>query len=135
MTAVSAIANLLAFPFPDGTEAVTHLPVYLSLPRMKKCSGYILFLYVLFCTVVPCTMIDNCDSKGCTEQTSRKDTNKDCNNCSPFSICSSYHGFTTGTVATTIDPIFPQNTSVFRDYYFSFKPAYYSSHFQPPRAG
>ena len=136
MTVVSVRVDLLCNALHcAGMIGLLQSAVSLSLPRMKKCIGYILLLYVLFCTLVPCTFIDKCDSKGCTERTSRKDANKDCNNCSPFSICSSSHGFTMGAMATLTDPVLLQNSPVYSDYYFSFKPAYYSTHFQPPREG
>jgi hypothetical protein len=137
MTAVSAsvkYCTLLIF-FIRYEGAADPLPVYLSLPRMKKCIGYILFLYILFCALVPCTFNNKCDSEGCTEQTSRKDANRDCNSCSPFSICSFSGGFTIGTIATLTVPDLCQISLVYKDYYFSYKPAYYASHFQPPRAG
>jgi hypothetical protein len=102
--------------------------------RMKKCIGYILFLYILFCAVVPCTIIDNYEDES-TEQTSHKNTNKDCNNCSPFSICSPSPGFTIGAITTTIAPVIPETLLVYSNYYFSFKSEYYSSFFQPPRSG
>ncbi|MBD0287067.1 MAG: hypothetical protein ICV79_16805 [Flavisolibacter sp.] len=100
---------------------------------MKEWIGYILSLYILFCAVVPCTIMDNCEQSKHSEQASNTDTKKDCNNCSPFSMCASCHGFTLSTVTTAIEPVAFNRSPSYSDYYSSSKSEYYSRFFQPPR--
>ena len=114
---------------------VLHYLFKLPLQPVKRWVGYILSLYVLFCAVVPCTIIDNCEDDQKTEQTSKQEEKKDCNNCSPFSICSASHGFTLATIGTTVEPIVFNSSPAYSDYYFSAKSEYHPSLFQPPRAG
>lgn len=102
---------------------------------MKKWFGYLLSLYILLCTVVPCTLLDECTDEPNTEQTSHNDTRKDCNSCSPFSVCSSYHGFTLITILTNVAPAGAGEPPACTDYCFSSTFGYYSTLFQPPRTG
>lgn len=105
----------------------------LPLHPVKTWIAYILSLYILFCAVVPCSIIDNCEDDQKTEQTSKQEDDKDCNNCSPFSICSSCHGFTINTVTASIEPVVFHTSPNYSDYNVSSKSEYYPSLFQPPR--
>ena len=105
---------------------------HLPLQPVKTWVAYILTFYILFSAVVPCSMIDNCGEE-CTEQTSDSDHKKDCNNCSPFSICASASGFTLNSISTSLELITFKNSPTHSEYYFSSKSEYYSSLFQPPR--
>ena len=107
----------------------------LPLQPVKKWIAYILSFSILFCVVVPCSIFDNCEEKEHTEQTSGSDHKKDCNDCSPFSICSSAPGFTFCAVATSLEPVVFYNSPVYSEYCISSPSAYYSSLFQPPRVG
>ena len=100
---------------------------------MKIWIGYILSIYILLCTIVPCTLIDHCDQDQQTEQTTDKDSEKGCSDCSPFSICSSSHGFTLNTIIPSIQPALFNSLLAYSEYYVSSRSDYYSSLFQPPR--
>ena len=104
----------------------------LLLHPLKTVITYILSLYILFSAVVPCSVFDNCEDQTHTEQSSNSDHRKDCNNCSPFSICSSASGFTFNNENTSLEPVVFHNSPSYNDYYFSSKSEYYSSLFQPP---
>jgi len=114
---------------------VINYPFKLPLHPVKTWIAYILSLYILFCAVVPCSIIDNCEDDQKTEQTSKQGENRDCNNCSPFSICSSCHGFTFNTVTAPIEPVAFHTSLTYSDYNVTSKSEYYSSLFQPPRLG
>ncbi|MFL5789348.1 MAG: DUF6660 family protein [Flavisolibacter sp.] len=47
-----------------------------------------LSFYILFNGVVPCSVFDNCQEY--SELRTSSDHKKNCNKCSPFSICSSW---------------------------------------------
>ncbi len=102
---------------------------------MKKWIAYILSFYILFSAVVPCSIFDNCEEGENTEQTSNTGHKKDCNDCSPFSICSAAHGFTDNSNHPVIEPIDVYSSLSYGEYYFSFKSEYHASLFQPPRIG
>ncbi|WP_394350034.1 DUF6660 family protein [Agriterribacter humi] len=102
---------------------------------MKNCIACILAIYILFSAVVPCSFFDNCEEEQSTAGSAGSDHKKDCSNCSPFSICSSAPGFTLNTISTSFEPVAFNNSPAYSEYCFSFKSGYYSSLFQPPRAG
>lgn len=103
---------------------------------MKTWCGYILFLYILFSAIVPCTIIDDCVRGEGTEQASGNGSaKKDCCACSPFSICSSNHGFTLHTVTTTWEPVVIRISPTYRNYNCSLASSDPESPFQPPRHG
>jgi len=109
------------------------IPFSLPLRRMKKWIAYILSFYILFSAVVPCSIFDKCEDDQHIEQTSNKEQRKDCNNCSPFSFCSSTHGFTQSTINTSIETVQFNTLPTYSDYHFSSISEYHSSLFQPPR--
>jgi hypothetical protein len=94
-----------------------------------------LLLYILFSTVVPCSVFDNCGQEEHTGQASHTDHTKDCNGCSPFSICSAAHGFTISSNMPSVKPLQWHSSPAYGELYLSFTSAYYSSYFQPPRFG
>jgi hypothetical protein len=98
-----------------------------------KLLAYILSFYILFCAVAPCYLFDNCESSEQYE-TRKEDPLKDCNNCSPFSTCSSCHGFAFGQEAMTVLPLVFNVQQVYADQSFSFSEGYDVSFFQPPRS-
>src|SRR6476660_418447 len=100
---------------------------------MKHWISFLLSLYILFCTVVPFTVFDNCKQDEMTSQTSDKDCEKNCSNCSPFSMCSSTPVFTFRPLSMAIEPLVFEISPFYNNYYFSSKPGYYPSFFQPPR--
>jgi hypothetical protein len=102
---------------------------------VKNFIAYILAFYVLVSAIVPCSIIDNCEEEQVTEQTSHQEENKDCDNCSPFSICASSSGFTLNTTIATIESIAFSTVHSYSDYYVSSKSEYHSRLFQPPRLG
>ncbi len=112
-----------------------HSSVSLPLHPVKKGIAYILAIYILLSAVVPCSIIDNCEEEEHTEQTSNSEHEKDCNNCSPFSICSSASGFTLTAANTSLEPVEFHNSPTYSEYCFSSKSEYYPSLFQPPRVG
>jgi hypothetical protein len=103
--------------------------------RMKKWIACILSFYILFSALVPCSVIDHCGDEEQTRQSSHSEHKKDCNNCSPFSICSSAPGFPLYSVNTSLEPIAFYNRPAYSEYYFASRSAYYASLFQPPRFG
>ena len=128
------IPGALSIPLETLATIIKTLPknkVYLC--SQLKILAYILTFYVLFCTVVPCTLFDKCEEQEQTTQSSKSNPSKDCNNCSPFSICASCHGFTINYECVNLIPLeFPFKQS-YNNYYFSSKSEYYFSFFQPPR--
>ena len=101
---------------------------------MKSLIAYLLSFYILFSAVVPCSIVDNCEEDP-TEKTSGSDNEKNCNNCSPFSICNAASGFTLSSENITLIPLMLYNSPTYSEYYFSSKSEYYPSLFQPPRVG
>ncbi|MFN2439754.1 MAG: DUF6660 family protein [Chitinophagaceae bacterium] len=112
---------------------LTIIPGYLYI--RLKILAYILSFYILFSAVVPCSIIDNCEEEEDREQTSNSNHKKDCNNCSPFSICSYASGFILNGVNITLEPVVFHNSPTYSEYYFSSKSEYYPNLFQPPRVG
>jgi hypothetical protein len=100
---------------------------------MKKWISYLLAFYILFSAIVPCSIFDNCEDEHQTQQSSKPLPVKDCNNCSPFSICASAHGFIINFEALTLEPAAFYNSSSYSEYYLSTKSEYFFTHFQPPR--
>jgi hypothetical protein len=97
-----------------------------------KILAYILSFYILFSAVVPCSIFDKCDNEKQTAETSKSFPVQDCNNCSPFSICAA-HGFTIQLERILFAPLTFNTSPSYIEYYFSAKPGYYFTHFQPPR--
>src|SRR6185436_12022483 len=102
---------------------------------MKKWIACILTLYIFFIAIIPCSIFDKCEEDQLIEQSSNKVPKRDCNDCSPFSICSPSYGFTVNTINTSVAPVEFNNLLLYSDYYLSFTSEYYSSFFQPPRKG
>jgi hypothetical protein len=106
------------------------LPIF---ALVKKWIAYILCLYIMFSAVVPCSIFDKCEEIRHTEQASKSFPVKDCNNCSPFSVCAAAHGFTITHENFSIETFAFNSPLFYNEYDFSSKPGYYFSHFQPPR--
>ena len=92
----------------------------------------LLSFYILFSTVVPCCFIDNCDEEY-TEKSSTSSPQKDCNNCSPFSICANSYGFTINVESFITEPLVAYTLVLYREYNYPAQSAYSFPHFQPPR--
>jgi len=95
--------------------------------------AYILSLYILFSALVPCSIFDKCEGSECTEQRSETDNHTDCNNCSPFSICSSVSGAIFHTTNLLVQPPDFLDSPTYSEYHFSSQLEYHSIFFQPPR--
>jgi len=100
---------------------------------VKKWIAYLLFLYILLCAVVPCSLLDECEAQDNVPQTSQSTSKKDCNGCSPFSVCAEACGFTMDTENISIAPIALYQSSSYCDYCFTLKSTHFFAHFQPPR--
>jgi hypothetical protein len=98
-----------------------------------KIIAFILSFYILFSAVIPCSVFDNCQGEEHTAGSSGSEQRKDCNGCSPFSICSAAQGFTVTNNTPSIEPAefyFPPS---YGNFHFSFTSEYFSNLFQPPR--
>ena len=82
--------------------------------------------------IMPCCMFDKCEELNATTETSKSYPLKDCNNCSPFSVCAA-QGFMVTHENITVEPADDVASLHYNHYNFSSKPGYYFSHFQPPR--
>ena len=102
---------------------------------VKRWLGYILSFYLFFNIVVPCSVFDKCEEAPATEQSSGKESKKDCNGCSPFCVCSSAHSFTNNKINPVPEAFVLYRLPAYSGYYPSFISEYYSSFFQPPRLG
>jgi hypothetical protein len=81
---------------------------------------------------VPCSVFDDCEEEEKTEHTSAPGHEKDCANCTPFSICSTAPGFTFNSINNDIVPIASAGSPVYSEYLPAEQSEYYSSLFQPP---
>ncbi len=98
---------------------------------MKRIA-YILSFYILLSAIVPCSLFDDCEEEN-AEQTSASFPEKDCNDCSPFSICSTGHGFAINLESQLTEPLVVYTPVLYREINYSAKSGYYFTHFQPPR--
>ncbi|WP_143075724.1 DUF6660 family protein [Parafilimonas terrae] len=101
---------------------------------MKKWLCSILLLYILFSIIVPCSFFDKCEEKQQIQQAANNKQKNNCDNCSPFCVCSSAHNFTNNIIAA-IEPAIFRKEIVYNDYYLSSSSEYHPSLFQPPRLG
>jgi len=100
---------------------------------VKKWLAHILSFYLLISAVVPCSVFDKCEEGERKEQTNNKQPGKDCNDCSPFCVCSPSHNFMLNTMNPSVEPIRITGPLIYNDYYLSSTSEYFSSPFQPPR--
>ncbi len=94
--------------------------------------AYILSFYILLSAAVPCNLFDNCEGEEHPE-TSASFPEKDCNDCSPFSICSTGHGFAINFESLLAEPLVVFTSVLYREIKYSAHSDYYVIHFQPPR--
>jgi hypothetical protein len=87
----------------------------------------------MFIAVVPCSIFDKCEEVEHTTQTSKSFPLKDCNNCSPFSVCAAAQGFAVTHESFSLETFAYNSDLLYGEHNFSSKPGYYFSHFQPPR--
>lgn len=99
---------------------------------MKKIA-YILSFYILVSALVPCSLFDNCEEKVYSEQAAASFPENDCNDCSPFSICSIGHGLAINTQTFLAEPLIVFTSIIYREIDYSTQSSYYFTHFQPPR--
>jgi len=120
----------------DGEKQFLALNYFFHLPSqpVKIWMTYIFSLHLLFSALVPCSIFDNCEASSCAEQASDTDQHKDCNSCSPFSICSSASGVIIPTTTSLIQPPELLHSPIYGEYQFSSNVEYHASFFQPPRA-
>ena len=118
-----------------GQEQLSAVSYFFDLPSqpVKNWMAYILSLYIVFSALVPCSIFDKCEASACTEQGSDSDQHKDCNSCSPFSVCSSGSGVIIPTITSLMQPPEFLYSRIYGDYQFSSKADYHSSFFKPPR--
>jgi hypothetical protein len=93
---------------------------------------YILSFYILLSTLVPCSFFDNCEEEY-SEQASSSFPENDCNDCSPFSICSIGYGLAINAQTVLADPFIVFASTIYREIIYSTGSSYYFTHFQPPR--
>jgi hypothetical protein len=102
---------------------------------LKKFIAYILSFYILLSAVVPCSFFDTCEEEqDHPEQTSRPFRLTDCDNCSPFSICASAHGFVVNHQRVSLKmPIAFIEKPSYTNYHMVLKAGYQAAFFQPPK--
>jgi hypothetical protein len=110
-------------------KGLFNLPLHL----LKKWITYISFLYIVVSALIPCSFFDKCEEESYIEQTSGSDHENDCNDCSPFSACSSASGFPIDNEITSLDTLFFYTSQCYNEFHSSSKSEYYQSLFQPPR--
>ncbi|SDD26037.1 hypothetical protein SAMN04487894_107151 [Niabella drilacis] len=105
----------------------------LNLRILIKCLGYILIFWVLFSSMLPCSVLDGCEDEHTMEQSSRPEKHNDCSNCSPFSICSVYHGcvINPANIGLTVPGTYI--VQAYPDFYIGTRSDYHARLFQPPR--
>jgi len=89
---------------------------------------------MLFSTVTPCTIFDNCENAQLAGKYPDAGKQKDCNGCSPFSVCSSAHVFTVSSISILVEPVIFNSDRFYNEFYLSAESGYHSSLFQPPRS-
>jgi hypothetical protein len=108
-------------------------PALCIFAQVKQWLSYILTFYILISTVVPCSLFDHCEDEAYTTQSSPAGNKKDCNNCSPFSVCSSHCGFTINTGNLPLAPAMFYSSPVYGEYSCAPQSKYCPGFFQPPR--
>ncbi len=118
-------------------------PAFLITFTNLKIFAFILSFIVLFNAVVPCTLVDNCEQEelvakccdNCEQEESghEEDEKSDCNDCPPFSICSTAYEFNVANNYTTATPVLPYSSNKYYEYSFSLNSEFSASLFQPPR--
>ena len=81
------------------------------------------------------SVFDKCEEAQHTEQSSNKESKKDCNECSPFCACSSAHGSTNNKINPFLEVVAFNIMPVYSSYALSSTSGYHSGFFQPPRLG
>jgi len=98
-----------------------------------KLFTFIFSFYILLLATIPCCVVDNCNNKIEHGKAGKQQDNDGCKNCSPFTFCSNYVGFTLSANTFQVNAPFQLTQQVYSNYFQSYLPQFISSFWQPPR--